>query len=465
MKTTIFTLFLFLAAITPSTAQEIPYPKDQPRVTPITRPAMKMMIEQMKDRQPRIPLPDLTDEDRKQLGEQADSYEARLRYHYLGQPGGRRKWTRQPDPASTLDNAFKIELFWIVSRVNNCQYCIGHQETKLLAAGSRESRIAALDCDWTQFKPNERAAFEFARTFTLDPHKLDDAAVERLQAHYSDLQILEMILSMSWNNSINRWKEAIGVPQSQHEGGYSRLLAQAETVSAELENLQHGSYLTDTPAEFRNARSVVAFYIDREPKQGFTKTQQPQRPELESSEVLEQMLDDCRGRQPRLPLVSQELARERLAEIMTNTDTADNWMRLLANFPVDGVRRAIDFWEVQHNDHLNPLMKARLAWIVARQDRALYMLGMARTQLKDLGQSQSDIYDLDGDWQQFDPADQSLFLLAKNLGASPVVLTDAEVDEAVRLAGPESVVQAINYVTGLAAMNRITEAAGLPLDQ
>ena len=59
----------------------------------------------------------------------------------------------------TLDNKFKVQLFWIVSRANNCQYCLGHQEAKLLGAGMKEDEIAALDGDWSQFTPAEQAAY------------------------------------------------------------------------------------------------------------------------------------------------------------------------------------------------------------------------------------------------------------------------------------------------------------------
>jgi hypothetical protein len=47
------------------------------------------------------------------------------------------------------------------------------------------------------------------------------------------------------------------------------------------------------------------------------------------------------------------------------------------------------------------------------------------------------------------------------LAASPIVLTDAEVAEALKRTGPREVVQLINYVTTRASFDRITEAAGL----
>ena len=61
-------------------------PTNEPRPTPLTRPEMKQLIEDMKARKPRIPLPELTEEDKKKLGDRGQGYEARLRYHYM--PGG-----------------------------------------------------------------------------------------------------------------------------------------------------------------------------------------------------------------------------------------------------------------------------------------------------------------------------------------------------------------------------------------
>jgi hypothetical protein len=97
---------------------------DKPLTTPLTRPDMKRMLEDVKARKPRIPLPDLTEEDKEKLGERGLGYEARLRYHYLpaGETRGGSGFSREQDPLMTLDYRFKTELFWLVSRVNNCQY-------------------------------------------------------------------------------------------------------------------------------------------------------------------------------------------------------------------------------------------------------------------------------------------------------------------------------------------------------
>jgi hypothetical protein len=99
---------------------------DEPLPVPLTRPEMKKLLEDTKARKPRIPLPELNAEEKEKLGERASSYESRLRYHYLGESadraGGSFGFGRDPDPNMSLDYKFKTQLFWIVSRANNCHY-------------------------------------------------------------------------------------------------------------------------------------------------------------------------------------------------------------------------------------------------------------------------------------------------------------------------------------------------------
>jgi hypothetical protein len=93
-------------------------PESQPRPIPLTRPEMKQYLEDMKARTPRIPLPELTEDEKAKLGERGSGYESRLRYHYLpagetrgfgGAGGGNRAGVgtggpgREQDPNMTLD--------------------------------------------------------------------------------------------------------------------------------------------------------------------------------------------------------------------------------------------------------------------------------------------------------------------------------------------------------------------------
>jgi len=462
---------------------------DVPRPIPLTRPEMKQMLEDVKARKPRIPLPELTEADRLKLAERAESYEARVRYHYLS---GDEQWSqmrvnlpatsvnnatalslphglvpRPQDPKMTLDNGFKVELFWIVSRANNCPYCIGHQESKLLGAGRSEDRIAALDGDWSEFTPAEQVAYAFAKKYTYQPHMMNDKDISGLKKFYTEEQIIEMMLSMAWNNSINRWKEAIGVPQNVEEGGYSRMASLGTSLAGskpQPNNLPRGSYLTPTSPEFNDKITQVASFA-ASPKFG-NSTAAPvcARPSLETPEHVKQELERCRTRVARLPLVDEETTRSLMTFMDPRDTTMPNWMRLLAHFPEEGVRRAKTVYDADHSVDLNPLLKAQFGWIIARNDRAWYALGESMNRLLEQRKTEDEIFALDGDWSEFTPRERALFQLAKSLSASPVMLTDSDVANAVKLAGPAEVVQAINLVTQRVALDRLTEAAGLPLE-
>ena len=251
MRSPIAALLAVAALASPGAAAEPP--TSDPRPIPLTRPEMKKLIEEMKVRTPRIPLPELTAEEKEKLGERGTGYESRLRTLYL--PGGNGGFggggAGEKDPAMSLDNAFKIELFWIVCRANNCQYCQGHQESKLLRAGLKEDDIAALDGDWSGFSAKDRSAFAFARKITYEPHLFGDADIKALKEHYTDLQIVEMLLSVAGNNAINRWKEGLGVPQSPSGGGFGGAKS-TDPVS------EKHTYLTPTSDKYKDAVTKVA---------------------------------------------------------------------------------------------------------------------------------------------------------------------------------------------------------------
>lgn len=428
-------------------------PTSAPRPIPLTRPEMKQYLEDMKNRKPRIPLPELTDAEKTKLGDRIN-YESRLRYHYMPDgvssfggggtaPGG------EKDPTMSLDNAFKVELFWIVCRANNCQYCQGHQESKLLRAGLKEDDIAALDGDWSGFPAKERVAFAFARKITYEPHLFGDADIKAIKEHYSDLQILEMLMSVAGNNAINRWKEGLGVPQSASGGGFGG-------KSAEPVPEKH-SYLTPTADKYKNAVTKVA-PLQLDEKGQPTRQTVSTRPALESRAEVEKSLATARTRTPRLTLVEEGKARAAMPEKFKGP--LPQWARLLANFN-SGKSRIASQVNADLKGDMTPLLKAQVSWIIARQDRAWYATEEARTRLKGLGQTDDQIYALDGDWKNFDAADRALFTVAKKLGASPVVLTDDEVNLALKLTSPKIVVQLVSYITTRASFDRITEAAGL----
>ncbi len=440
------------------------------RPIPATRPEMKQLLEDMKQRPPRIPLPEATAEERAALGERADDYESRLRYYYLietegsafgsrprtGAQPAMRDMRRNADENMSLTYEFKTELFWIVSRTNNCQYCLGHQEQKLSAVGVSENTIAALDADWASFPPADQAAFAWARKLTWSPNSIEDADIEKLRKYYTDLQILEMTMSVAGNNAINRWKEGTGVAQSQHG---TRFFENATTKEPK-ENLPIDTFVTPTDAKFQKKVSVVApLNFD---SVGSKQTRLVGTPTItESRQEVESKLAMMAKRKARLPLQSgaATLAAFKRAEA---SSAVPAWMRLMANFPNESLRR-IDSLQTPKLavDDLSALDRARVSWVIARQDRAWYAVQHAMNELEKLGQSKEQIFALDGDWKSLSETDRAILNMARKLATSPITLLDDDVAEVVRLAGPRRATQLINFVTSRAYFDRVTEAAGL----
>lgn len=318
-----------------------------------------------------------------------------------------------------------------------------------------------MDGDWSEFNLAERAAFGLARKLTYEPHRISDADIDGLRKHYTDLQILEMVLSVAGNNAINRWKDGVGVPQERE---HARFRGRAGSAVPADRPLPTESFLTPTSQRYANNLTRVAPFVNDEETGEPSRSTVFRRPPLESRAEVENALQACRNRTPRLPLVDDSQARARLPEDWP-AGQLPQWVRLLANFPRDGKNRILSQRAAEEKGDLSPLLKAQVSWIIARQDRAWYAAGEARRRLRELGWSDDQIFKLDASWEEeFTPAECRLFALASKLAATPIVLTDDDVAEAVQLAGPRDTVQLINYVTVRAAFDRITEAAGLQLE-
>ena len=444
---------------------------DAPRPTPVTRPAMKRMLEDMKARKERIPLPEVSAAEKEAAGEDATalSYENRLRALYLpgtelrgylgfGGTAPRRpgapapKVVIEPDPAVTLDYGFKTRLFWIASRANNCQYCLGHQESKLLAVGMTDDDLARLDTDWSGFPAKEQAAFTLARKLTLAPGSVTDDDVKACLAHFTPKEVIEMTLSVGGNNAINRWKEGIGVPQAANGGNSGHAQTGVSGVH---------SYLTATADAFAAKPSAVIVPGSPTGGEGLVATAAPAP--LPSNEEMARGLAAARTRKSRLAPVDEAKARGILGDLAPE-GPIPGWMRLLAWFPAAGPRMVKAFELTAAAPGLAPADQARIAWTVARRNRAWYALALAEERLRTLGADDATIADLAGERKTLSTAERTLLVVADTLAASPVACTDAIFREALEATSPATMTRVVHEVAMQSLFDRFTEAAGLPVD-
>lgn len=418
----------------------------QPKPVAPNRAEMKLMLEQLKSRTSRLPLPPPTEG-------RGTVNNGRLRALYLpetwtagggarpmpvaGAPAGNRN--RFPsDPSMTLDNTFKVELFWITSRANNCIYCLGHQELKLRSAGLNDKQIAALDSAWEAFPAGEQAALAFTRELTLSPHMLNAASVEPLKPYFTDPQIVEIVQTVAGYNSTNRWTDSTGIPQDQS--------------------------FADHPTELNTPTDPV----DAARTTRVAPRDVPARPALEAPEVVEAAWKTARVRKPSVALPELDAARKALVEKVPDAagQAIPGWFRALSYFPQSATRMWQTRKAVASTGKLSPRIKAQIAWISARNNRAWYALDVARKDLNSQGISGPALFALDNPSNPaFTPAEQAAFAFATKLTVAPYTVADSDIAGLRKVYSDNEVAEVIYLTAAANSFDRLTEALQLPLDE
>jgi alkylhydroperoxidase family enzyme len=427
MRHTFFFTFLFCFHVLCAGARGADS-ADRAKPVPSARPAVKQALEALKSREPRLPLPPPTDEERKAAGDRPLVNNGRMQAIYLPTAWRLAKWG--PDPAMTLDSALTVECFWIVSRGNNCHYCLGHQEHRLASIGLSDNRVASLDSDWSVFLPKEQAAFALARQLTLAPHTVTDADVETLRKHFTDHEIVELVFTIARFNSTNRWTDSMGIPQDR----------QFRDVRVHFD--------APTSERFRDMSSLVAPAPDQ------------RRPPLESRAEVEAALAKCRERAARVALPDADEARSVLPAQWRDVPVPQ-WVRALSLFPATGVGQVAAYGAVANEGRLDKLLKAQIAWTCARQDRAWYALADAQGRLTALDQSADQMFGLDNPGEALTPGAREALAFAAKLTSAPHTIADADIARLREHFSDHETAEIVYVTCSSNWFDRLTETLGL----
>ncbi len=413
-----------------------------------TRPEMKQRIEALKLRTSRLPLPAPTEQEIASGRSLVNN--GRLRSIYLpsswqsfvisGWGGGS---SRRPagGTAATLkaleadpSYGFKTRLFWIVSRANDCQYCLGHQELKLKRVGMTDDQIASLDCRWDSFPPNEQAAMKATRKLTLTPQQFSEKDVADLKQHFSDAEIIDIIYTVSRYNAVNRWTSSTGIPQDQSFGG-----------------TEHSELNTPTSTEFASVPSKV-IPLDSKPRQ-----------EWENREQFEAALQAARMRSPAVGIPSVEVARNILAKDCPGV-IPPVWFQAIANLSV-----ALDAWgqrqALAREGKTPPELRILIAWISARENRAWYAAGHARVRYRASGGDETVLYSFaDLENAATTPGHAEALRFACKLTSAPQTIVDEDITRLKQHFTDFEVAEIIQLTCDANAFDRFTESLRLPLE-
>ena len=110
-----------------------------------------------------------------------------------------------------VENGLKRLVGEAASKAAGCVYCSAHA-----AHGAREHGVAQekIDAVWSfedspLFTDAERAAINLAMKAGVVPNETEDADFDRLRAHFSDDEIVEIVAVISMFGFLNRWNSTL----------------------------------------------------------------------------------------------------------------------------------------------------------------------------------------------------------------------------------------------------------------
>jgi alkylhydroperoxidase family enzyme len=427
MKNNWIASLVLLAIASGSTfAQEATLAKT--KTIPTTRSELKEVLGQLKDRVPRLPVPETVPGATNPAS--SNVINGRARRYYLPESWLQaERWGNEAE--SKVSYELKTQCFWVVSRGNNCHYCLGHQEHKLKLAGLSDDQIGALDRDWDSLDPRTRKGVELARKMTVLPFALSDRDVATLKSDYSDAEIVELVYSIARFNSMNRWTDSMGLPQDPQMRG---------------ENVE---FDTPTSTQWNQGESLVVAGADIV------------RPKAWTWRECQEQLKISATRGPRVQLVSKESAAEIL---QIPLDEIHDWHRAMATLPAAGPEMVRAWTAMLSDPELAPEIKAAICWTTARHNRATSSLAMAKAfadQLK-LTEQQIQAWDAN-DAKKLTPGMVQAIEFAKKLTCDPTKITDADIARLREVFSDRQTAHAIYTAATANAMDRFTETLGLAI--
>ena len=108
---------------------------------------------------------------------------------------------------SGLEHSLLNLVYFRVSQINGCAYCLDMHSKDLRAAGETEQRLYLLDA-WREtplYSDRERAALEWAEAVTLITHgHVPDEVFEKARAQFSEEELINLTMAIVSINSWNR---------------------------------------------------------------------------------------------------------------------------------------------------------------------------------------------------------------------------------------------------------------------
>ncbi|HEY4252571.1 MAG TPA: carboxymuconolactone decarboxylase family protein [Roseomonas sp.] len=117
--------------------------------------------------------------------------------------------------AKTLPKRYLEIAIIVVSKLNECHYCVAHHKPFLSVEGISPAGIdRLLDYqDHPELDAVDRVVVEWAIAAWETPNRIRDALYQRLRAHFSEAQIVELTLRTTLCGFFNRFNDALQIEE------------------------------------------------------------------------------------------------------------------------------------------------------------------------------------------------------------------------------------------------------------
>ena len=123
---------------------------------------------------------------------------------------------------SSLDQSLLNLVYFRVSQINGCAYCLDMHSKDLRATGESEQRLYVLDA-WREapfYSDRERAALQWAEAVTkLAGGEVPDEVFEEARKEFSEEELIELTMGNITINSYNRINIAFKTPAGSYQPG------------------------------------------------------------------------------------------------------------------------------------------------------------------------------------------------------------------------------------------------------
>jgi uncharacterized peroxidase-related enzyme len=116
--------------------------------------------------------------------------------------------------AATLPKRYLEIAIVVVSKLNECHYCVAHHKPFLVVQGlSPQGVDRLLDPDNPELDAVDRLVVEYATAAWQTPNRIRDSLFQRLREHFTEAQIVELTLRITLCGFFNRFNDALQIEE------------------------------------------------------------------------------------------------------------------------------------------------------------------------------------------------------------------------------------------------------------